>query len=156
MQATLETTFRRRIAGMVGCLLFVEDNEDDFVLARYELQKLKITNPVQRVATTAQMLDYLGGFDQYADRDQYPFPAVVIVDMRLPDSSGLNAQAMIRSNINYREIPLVVISSGERVNSLRSAVALGANGYMVKPFCGKHFARILLDQDIRLQIASVI
>lgn len=156
MQATLDTTFQRRIAGLTGSLLFVEDSEDDFVLARYELQKLKITNPIHRVATVEQMLNFLGGFDQYADRERYPFPAMIFLDMRLPGGSGLNAQAIIRSNLQYREIPIVVISSGERVNSLRSAVALGANGFMVKPFCGKDFARILLDQDIRLDLAGAI
>lgn len=154
MTAILESPVERRRCAEPRSLLFVEDNEDDFVLARYELRKLKITNPVHRVSTVEQLLNYLGGYDEYADRAEYPLPAVIFLDLRLPDISGLNAQAIIRSNLKYRDIPIIIISSNERLNALRSAVTLGANAYMVKPFCGKQFARILLDQDFRLHIAA--
>lgn len=154
MTAILEPTVYESVGETLKSLLFVEDNEDDFVLARHELRKLKITNPVKRVATVEQLLNYLGGFDQYADRVKYPFPAVIFLDLRLPDISGLNAQAIIRSNLKYRDIPIVIISSNERLTALRSAVTLGANAYMVKPFNGKEFARILLDQDFRLHISA--
>lgn len=156
MQATFETTFQRRWAGLAGSVLFVEDNEYDFIVACHEIQKLKIANPIHRVGTTEEMLDYLGGYDRYADRDRYPLPAIIFLNLRLPDSSGIGAQALIRSNLKYCQIPVVAISDREHVHSLRSAVALGANGYMVKPFDGNEFARILLDQDIRLHVKAVV
>jgi DNA-binding NarL/FixJ family response regulator len=152
MQATFDTTFQRISAGLSGSLLFVEDNDYDFIVACHQIRKLKITNPIQQVRTTEEMLDYLGGFDQYADRDRYPVPAIVFVNLRLPDSSGIGAQALIRTNARYRNTPVIAIGDHGHVNSLRSAVALGANGYMLKPFDGKELARILSDQDIWLHI----
>lgn len=154
MQATSETTFQRRWTGLAGSLLFVEDNEYDFIVACHQIQKLKIINPIHRAGTTEEMLDYLGGFDQYADRDRYPVPAIAFFNLHLPDGSGIGAQALIRSNPRYRQTPVIAISDREHVNSLRSAVALGANGYMLKPFAGDEFTRILLDQDIRLHVEA--
>jgi hypothetical protein len=58
-------------------------------------KKLNVINPVQRVGSVKQMLHYLGGVDEYADRDRFPQPAMIIVAMHLPGGDGLSAQAMI-------------------------------------------------------------
>lgn len=154
MQRTVPNNVKLGFAESAGSILLLENNDDDFVVAGCEIEKLKITNPIHRVNSAKQMLEYLDGVGKYADRDLYPSPAVIIVDMSSPDGDGLSAQAIVRSNVKHRDIPLIVIGQRERIHSLRTAVALGANGYLIKPFCGKDLARILLDQGIRLQVPA--
>lgn len=155
MQTTQERISGRLVTQPAGCLLFVEANDDDFVQAGCEIEKLKVFNPVQRVGSVKQMLHYLGGVDQYADRDRFPLPALIVVAMHLPDGDCLSAQAMIRSNITYREVPLIIVGRNDKVSSLRAAAALGAAGYLIKPFSGKEFVRVLLGRGIRLQVETI-
>lgn len=142
---------KERPQGRCGSILFVEDDIDDFIVACHELRKLKITNPVYRVATTEAMTKYLTGESEYADREIFPLPAVIIIDLHLPGSNGMHAQAYIRSKLKFRKIPIIAISSIQQINALRSAVSLGADAFLVKPFERTEFARVILEKKLPLQ-----
>lgn len=146
----LEQRLEARTASVGGAVLFVEDNPDDYALAQYHLKKLKLRNPVYRAHTAEEMLAYLRGEGIYRDRTQFPLPAVIVMDMRLPGSTGLEAQALLKSTLKFRKIPIVAISSSERTGALKSAVDLGADGYLLKPFNGMQFCRIAL--SLRLDL----
>jgi CheY-like chemotaxis protein len=146
------TEFKRRedLKKSPRCVLFVEDNLEDFAFATYQMARLKLRNNIRRVSTADEMLEYLRGVDQYLDRTRFPMPAVIVLDMRLPGSNGLEAQAMLRSSLRFRRIPLITISSAEYADQLQTSVELGADGSMVKPFNGAEFKRIV--EDLRLPL----
>ena len=123
-------------------ILFVEDESSDFVVARHELKGIKVRNPVHLVSTADEMFKYLHGQHPYEDRAKFPLPAVIVVDLHLPDIDGLRIQAMLRSGLKFRQIPIIVISSAERRTTLQTAVDLGADSYLVKPFEAEDFQRI--------------
>jgi CheY-like chemotaxis protein len=77
-------------------LLLVEDNEDDVFLMRRALQGAHVVNPLQVVEDGQEALDYLGGNGKFADRAQFPLPAVVFLDLKLPFMSGHDVLAWIR------------------------------------------------------------
>ncbi|MDB6059332.1 MAG: response regulator with CheY-like receiver domain and winged-helix DNA-binding domain [Verrucomicrobiales bacterium] len=135
-------------------LLFVEDEENDFLYARKELNKLKLRNPVHRVSTAAELFDYLNGVGPYADREKFPKPAAIITDLRLPGIDGLQIQAQLRSNLKYRSIPIIPISSPERVAMLKAALELGADGYLLKPFKGPTFKYVVEKVGLPLEFAD--
>lgn len=147
------TEFKRReeLKQSPRCVLFVEDNLDDFSLATYELAKVKLRNKVNRVSTADEMLQYLRGVDQYLDRTRFPMPAVIVLDLRLPDSDGLEAQAMLRSSLKFRRIPLVTISDVTNAKQLQTTVDLGADASMIKPFSGEEFRNIAGELRLALE-----
>ncbi len=65
-------------------ILLVEDNEDDVFLMKRALQSAGIVNPVIVVESGQVAMDYLGGAGKFADRDSYPMPAAVFIDLNLP------------------------------------------------------------------------
>jgi DNA-binding response OmpR family regulator len=132
------------------CVLFVEDNVDDFAFATRELAKIKLCNKITRVSTADEMLGYLRGVDQYLDRTRFPMPAVIVLDLRLPDGEGLEAQAMLRASLKFRRIPLLTISDATNADKLRMTVELGADASIIKPFQGEEFKRIA--EELRLQL----
>ena len=150
MTATLETTFEQRVSEGLKSILFVEDEADDFVLAQYHLKKLKVTNPVCRVRTVDELMMFLRGVGIYSNREQFPLPAVIFLDLRLPGGGGLDAQAMLRTSLKFRSIPIILISSPENLAKLRAAVQLGANGYLLKPFKQADFCKLTLDLRLPL------
>ncbi|MDB6058652.1 MAG: response regulator with CheY-like receiver domain and winged-helix DNA-binding domain [Verrucomicrobiales bacterium] len=131
-----------------GAILFVEDNVEDFVIAHRQLRDCNVSNPVRCVPTAHHLTRYLEGSGDYADRDLYPLPAVIVMDLRLPEVDGLQAQAWVRSKLKFRKIPIIAISSEEQVKVLRSAVTLGADAFLLKPFKAREFFHLAEQKNL--------
>ena len=59
---------------------------------------------------------------------------LVITDINMPDINGLELVSFVKSNPNYRSIPLFIISTEGRDRDREKGLALGADAYLVKPF----------------------
>jgi CheY-like chemotaxis protein len=151
MTETLETAAEIKTSAKLETVLFVEDDSNDFVVARHLLERMHLRNPVRRVCNTEELKQYLYGEFQFADRTKYPMPIVIIVDQRLAGEDGVKAQAFVRSTIRFRNIPIIAISSTERINLLQAALQMGANTYLTKPFDPMAFYRLSLALGLRLE-----
>ena len=114
-------------------LLLVEDNEDDVFLMKRALKSARIVNPLLVVEDGQEALDYLGGAGKFANRDQYPLPAVVFLDLKLPFISGHEVLAWIRRQKQLESMVVIVLTSSNEASDLSRCYALGANSYLVKP-----------------------
>jgi CheY-like chemotaxis protein len=114
-------------------ILLVEDNDDDIFLMRRALKAARIANPLQVVEDGQQAMEYLAGNGQYADRTQFPFPAVVFLDLKLPMKSGLDVLDWIRKQPQFDNLIVLVLTSSSEPSDLKRAYSLGANSYLVKP-----------------------
>lgn len=141
--AISETEVMSRNFAPLESILFVEDDSNDFIIARYQLEQLKVRNPIVHVPTATEMFAFLDGEEGYGNRRKYPLPAVIILDYLLPDRRGIEAQAIIRSSLKYRKIPIISISGDKRIAVLKQSVELGANAWMTKPFEPADFLAII-------------
>lgn len=114
-------------------ILVVEDDDSDFFLLERAFRKNHITNPIFRVKDGLDGLHYLQGSGEFSDRTKYPFPDVIILDLKTPRMSGLELLAWIRDHPDCRVIPTVIMSSSEQDIDVSKAYELGANTYFVKP-----------------------
>jgi CheY-like chemotaxis protein len=114
-------------------ILIVEDNATDVMLIRRAFAKLNIANPVQVVADGDRAVAYLSGQDAYGDRGQFPVPAFVLLDLKLPRRSGLEVLTWLRGQDNLRRLPVVLLTSSRQSQDVNRAYDLGANSYLVKP-----------------------
>ena len=113
-------------------ILIVDDARDDVHLVNLMFKRSRILNPVQAVGTIAEAIRYLNGEGPYADRDAYPFPALMFLDLRLPDGSGFDVLRWIRTHQIQAPFSVVVLS-GSDVNAFNKAYELGAHSFLVKP-----------------------
>jgi CheY-like chemotaxis protein len=97
------------------------------------LKSARIVNPLLVVEDGQEALDYLGGAGKFADRDQYPLPAVVFLDLKLPFISGHEVLAWIRRQKQLESTVVIVLTSSNEASDLSRCYALGANSYLVKP-----------------------
>jgi CheY-like chemotaxis protein len=114
-------------------ILLVEDNKDDVFLMKRALQDARIANPVVVVETGNEAMDYLGGAGKFADRDSYPLPAVVFLDLKLPFVYGHEVLAWIRRQKEFESLVIIVLTSSNEASDLSRCYSLGANSYLVKP-----------------------
>ena len=114
-------------------ILLVEDNQDDVFLMKRALQGARIVNPVIVAGTGQEAMDYLAGAGHYADRDRYPIPAAVFLDLKLPFLFGHEVLAWIRGRKEFETLIVIVLTSSSEASDLSRCYALGANSYLVKP-----------------------
>ncbi len=114
-------------------ILLADDEENDVFLMQRAFEKARLLNPLQVVSDGEQALDYLAGQGIYADRLIYPFPVILILDLKMPKKSGLEVLETIRQQREYQSLPIVVLTSSFEHPDLEKAFALGANSYLVKP-----------------------
>jgi CheY-like chemotaxis protein len=117
----------------VPTILVVEDNPTDVMLIRRAFAKAKVGNPLQVVGHGDAAVDYLAGRGEYADRAQFPLPALILLDLKLPRRSGLEVLDWLRDQDVLRRIPAVVLTSSSQSRDVNRAYDLGANSYLVKP-----------------------
>jgi CheY-like chemotaxis protein len=124
-------------------ILLVEDEENDAMLVKMAFKKNEILNPVQWVKDGLEAIAYLNGEGDYANRSLYPFPEVLILDLKMPRMNGLELLAWIREHPEYRVIPTIIMSSSRLESDVEKAYNLGANTYMIKPSSFEELARVV-------------
>ncbi len=59
---------------------------------------------------------------------------LIITDINMPDINGLELIGYVKSNPSYQKIPLIIVSTEKTEEDKKRGMALGAAGYVVKPF----------------------
>jgi CheY-like chemotaxis protein len=114
-------------------ILLAEDREDDVALVRRSLAKLFIANPLQVVRDGEEAIEYLCGEGKYANRAEYPLPALMLLDLKMPRKDGFEVLKWVRQQPGLSELPIVVLTSSENMRDVNAAYKLGANSFLVKP-----------------------
>ena len=127
-------------------ILLVEDDENDAFFLKYAFETAGITNPIQMVPDGQKAIDYLAGNGDYADRARFPFPCLVLLDLKLPICMGLDVLKWIRRKPDFDALLVVVLTSSADVRDVDAAYRLGARSFLVKP----------LSVDKRLELAKAI
>jgi len=76
---------------------------------------------------------------------------LILTDINMPDINGLEFISYIRNNPNYRDIPVIIISTEGSQKDIDKGKQLGANEYLVKPFEPsqlQELVRAYLDQPV--------
>jgi len=113
-------------------ILLAEDDEDDVMLLRRAFQKAEVGG-LQVVRNGDEAIHYLMGAEAYGDRTLYPFPGVLLIDIKMPRRSGLEVLQWVRQREPIKRLPIVVLSSSPSVREINEAHQYGANSYLVKP-----------------------
>jgi CheY-like chemotaxis protein len=113
-------------------ILQVEDDPNDVFLFQHAMTKAGVANPVQVATDGQQAIDYLQGAGKFADREKFPFPSLVLLDLKLPYVMGLEVLKWIRQQPGTALTVLMLTASGEEADIV-TAYRLGANGFLTKP-----------------------
>ena len=101
--------------------------------------------PCSTPPTASEAVAYLGGEGDYADREEYPFPDLVLLDLKMPRLDGFEVLQWIRTNPVTKTLPVVVLAGSSFRADVRRALELGANSYAVKPAKFEEL-QVLIDQ----------
>jgi|SRR5579859_5720000 len=122
--------------------LLVEDNEDDALLLKKAFERGNLMNPLHWLKTGEEALDYLKGTGRFTNRKEYPLPAILLLDLKLPGISGFDVLRWVRSQPDLARLRVIVLTSSESIQDVNLAYRLGANSFLVKPMDLDHLCRM--------------
>jgi len=113
-------------------ILHVDDDPNDVFLLEHAMHKAGIANPMHLVTDGRQAIEYLKGLHQFADRQRFPLPHLVLLDLKLPYVMGLDVLKWIRQESGMALVVVMLTASAEEAD-IAAAYRLGANGFLTKP-----------------------
>ena len=119
-------------------VLMVDDTEDDCLQLRITLGKSDRMRFIGSVSDGEELLWYMKGEGKYVDRDKYPLPDRLLLDLALPQKEGFEVLEWLRSQ-PFDDLVVVVLSGSEKVQDVNKALSLGADQF--QPKSGSAFTR---------------
>lgn len=114
-------------------LLLVEDDPTDLFILQRVLRKANITLPQQVALNGEEAISYLAGQGQFADREAFPVPQAVFLDLKMPFVSGFEVLEWMRSQPQLSGVQVFVLTGSSLERDRDRALALGARAYLIKP-----------------------
>jgi CheY-like chemotaxis protein len=114
-------------------ILLVDDNPHDVVLIRLAFRRVGIIDTIQLVKDGTEAMRYIKGEGVYSDRHQFPSPTLILLDLKMPQTSGFDVLQWIREQVELANVVVVVMSGSKNDQDIERAYALGATSYLVKP-----------------------
>lgn len=129
-------------------VLVIEDNRDHRDLIGEAFEDAGLTNPIRVAATAEDARTYLAECAQYASANGDGLPCVILLDIELPDASGLELLSEIRRNPALTGVPVVMLTTTNDTEAVNQAYQSGANSYLVKPIRFEDFYRMVAEAGL--------
>ena len=114
-------------------ILVAEDEDNDFFLLQWAFAKNGDKVTLIRVADGVEAIHYLEGRDNFSDRNAYPLPDIVMLDLKMPRRDGFEVLEWLQKHPVLKSIVAIVLSSSRQEKDVNRAYQLGANSYLTKP-----------------------
>ena len=114
-------------------ILLVDDLPEDILLIRKALEKAAVLNPIYALNSGEETILYLKGGGKYSNRDEYPLPDLLLLDLKMPVMSGFEVLRWIRQEPGLSAMRVIVLTGSDHLRDVNQAYQLGANSFMVKP-----------------------
>jgi CheY-like chemotaxis protein len=114
-------------------ILLVDDSENDLTLMNVAFHRAGLNSPLQVVHNGEEAIAYLAGEGRYTDRNKFPLPAVMLLDLNMPMKDGFDVLCWLRKQSGLKRVSTIVLTSSVRPQDVERAFDLGAHSYLVKP-----------------------
>ena len=124
-------------------ILIAEDEENDAIILEQALRKVGFENPFRFCRDGTEVLEYLRGEGRCRDRKKFPFPRILITDLKMPKMGGIEILKWLYHHPDCSLIPKIVLTASKNASDIQEAYKWGANSYLVKPGGYESLTRML-------------
>src|SRR5688572_21730296 len=114
-------------------ILLVEDSEDDAFVMNRALKRAGLPEPIRVLTDGQQAIDYFAGKADFKNRELFPIPAVLFLDLKLPYATGFEVLSWIREKPEFNSLCVAILTGSAEPRDRDKAMSLGAQHYLVKP-----------------------
>lgn len=143
-----------KATGQEVTIVMIEDDEGHARLIEKNVRRAGVHNEIVPFALGSKALDYILGEnrDGVANKDRY---LLVLLDLNLPDMSGIDILQQIKSNEHARRLPVVVLTTTDDEREIQKCYDLGANVYITKPVDYEGFATAIRNLGLFFSVIQV-
>jgi two-component system, response regulator len=123
-------------------VLLIEDNPDDIELAERAFEKVVGGNKVYVARDGVEALDYILGRGAYEGKGAAGTLQLILLDLNLPKTSGLEVLGQLRRHDATRHLPVVVLTVSRKEPDLLQSFTMGISDYLIKPLDPERFIQI--------------
>lgn len=135
-------------------IVMIEDDEGHARLIEKNIRRAGVNNEILAFANGASALDYLLGDDETGSVSAHR-QLLVLLDLNLPDMTGLNILSKIKGNAHLKRSPVVVLTTTDDSREIQHCYDLGANVYITKPVNYEGFSNAIRQLGLFFSIIQV-
>ena len=133
-------------------IVMVEDDEGHARLIEKNIRRAGISNEVKHFVDGTSAVEFLF---RAKDGPMFGHPSLVLLDLNLPDMSGTDILARIKSDAEIKRIPVVVLTTTDDKIEIQRCYDLGCNVYITKPVNYESFATAIRQLGLFLSVIQV-
>lgn len=124
-------------------ILLVEDNEDDIFITKRAFKEVELKNRLYVVRDGQDALDFIYHRGAYADKEKYPMPDLILLDIKMPKVDGFQVLETLKKDLEYMTIPIIMLTSSKNQEDIVRSYRNHAASYIQKPINYKEFIDVI-------------
>jgi len=124
-------------------ILLIEDNPMDIILTLDAFKEAKLHNQINIAHDGEEALDYLFGRGNFSDRNIYPIPSLILLDLKMPGIDGFEVLKQVKNAEKLKRIPVIILTSSKEEGDRALSYDIGANSYLLKPVAFNGFVDVV-------------
>lgn len=135
-------------------IVMVEDDEGHARLIEKNIRRAGVNNEIIPFVNGGDALTYILGADRsgLASEGRY---LLVLLDLNLPDMTGINILKQLKSNSHVKHLPVVILTTTDDEAEIKRCYDLGANVYITKPVEYDSFANAIRQLGLFFSVMQV-
>lgn len=114
-------------------ILIADDDAEDRMMVKEALDESRLKNDIHFVENGEELVDYLHNRGRFTDKDLYPTPGLILLDLNMPKKDGREALKEIKADPHLRLIPVVVLTTSKAEEDILRTYDLGVSSFITKP-----------------------
>ncbi|TPN86550.1 response regulator [Mesorhizobium sp. CU2] len=141
-------------AGKPVTIVMIEDDEGHARLIEKNIRRAGVSNQIEAFANGSSALSYLLGPDGSGEVS-IGRHMLVLLDLNLPDMTGIDILQRLKANAHLKRIPVVVLTTTDDSREIQRCYDLGANVYITKPVNYEGFANAIRQLGLLFTVIQV-
>ena len=135
-------------------IVMIEDDEGHARLIEKNVRRAGVNNQIIPFADGNSALDFLLGKDRSGEANINRYD-LILLDLNLPDMSGIDILQKIKTNIHTKRLPVVILTTTDDEREIQRCYDLGANVYITKPLNYESFANAIRQLGLFLAVMQI-
>ncbi|MGX9965415.1 response regulator [Roseomonas sp. F4] len=138
------------VSAQAVTIVMVEDDDGHARLIEKNLKRAGVYNDVKHLNSGTAAVEHLFGPQRQAGA-----PVLVLLDLNLPDMSGIDILARLKADPELRLAPVIVLTTTDDDREIRRCYELGCSVYITKPVNYETFAQAVRQLGLFLAVIQV-